>query len=233
MAIFTSGGYNLLRVRFTSIWIAVILTLSTALEVSAELLPDFNGNGIVDIPDFLLFVDHFGTRRGDETYESRYDLDGDGEISVSDFLIFVDHFGKSAGSSEEDLVLTSLAVTGGIGEMYPTFDPDVRHYAIRCEDATKLQVKARAKGEEMQLKLNNIEMSGRDVDEAVVVDSDHDIAIELSDGQNSVTYVVHCIPSDFPEIRVAKKASWCIGWLDVHEFRYKRYQSPFLHGCHG
>ena len=228
MAIFTSGGYNLLRVRFTSIWIAVILTLSTALEVSAELLPDFNGNGIVDIPDFLLFVDHFGTRRGDETYESRYDLDGDGEISVSDFLIFVDHFGKSAGSSEEDLVLTSLAVTGGIGEMYPTFDPDVRHYAIRCEDATKLQVKARAKGEEMQLKLNNIEMSGRDVDEAVVVDSDHDIAIELSDGQNSVTYVVHCIPSDFPEIRVARKQAGVSDGLMFMNLGIKGTNPPFF-----
>lgn len=132
------------RVRFLS---AVILTLSIALEVSAESLPDFNGNGIVDIPDFLLFMDHFGARRGDKMYEERYDLDGDGEISVSDFLIFVDHFGKSAGLSEEDLVLMSLEVTGGIGEMYPAFDSDVRHYAVRCEDATKLQVNARAKDE--------------------------------------------------------------------------------------
>ncbi len=158
----------LLRVRFTSVSIVVILTFSSAFEVSADSLPDFDGNGIVDLPDFFLFADHFGARRGDETYEERYDLDGDGEISVSDFSIFVDHFGKSAGLSEEDLVLMSLEVTGGIGEIYPAFDSDVRHYAVRCEDATKLQVMARAKDEKAQLKLNNNQMSGRDVNEAVI-----------------------------------------------------------------
>lgn len=226
MTIFASGGYNLLRVRFLS---AVILILSIALEVSAESLPDFDGNGVVDIPDFLLFVDHFGARRGDETYEERYDLDSDGEISVSDFLIFIDHFGKSApDASEEDLVLMSLEVTGGIGEIYPAFDSDVRHYAVRCEDATKLQVMARAKDEKAQLKLNNNQMSGRDVDEAVVVDSDHDIAIEVSDGQCSVTYVVHCIPPDFPEVSVVKKQAGVSDGLMFMNLGIKGVNPPFF-----
>ena len=52
-------------------------------------LPDFDQNGVVDLPDFLLFVEHFGTSRGDETYEDRFDLDGDGAIAFSDFLIFI------------------------------------------------------------------------------------------------------------------------------------------------
>lgn len=213
---------------FTSISVVVLLSFSSALEVSAESLPDFNENGIVDIPDFLLFVDHFGSRRGGEGYEEGYDLDGDGEISVSDFLIFVDHFGKSAGLPEEDLALSSLAVTGGIGEMYPAFDSDVRHYAVRCEDATKLQVSAGAKSEEVRVKLNNNQMSGRDVDEAVVVDSDHDIAIEVGDGQCSVTYVVHCIPPDFPEIKVVKKQAGVSDGLMFMNLGIKGASPPFF-----
>ena len=56
--------------------------------------PDFNGNGIVDIPDFLLFVDAFGSKEGQERYDAKYDLDGNSEIGIGDFLIFVDSFGK-------------------------------------------------------------------------------------------------------------------------------------------
>ncbi|MCE2435326.1 MAG: hypothetical protein J4F29_20760 [Candidatus Latescibacteria bacterium] len=58
-------------------------------------LPDFDQNGVVDLPDFLLFVEHFGTSRGDGTYEDRFDLDGDGAINFSDFLIFASNFGKT------------------------------------------------------------------------------------------------------------------------------------------
>ena len=56
--------------------------------------PDFDGDGTVGIPDFLLFVDHFGLSRDDVGYDARYDLDGDGSIGISDFLIFVDAFGQ-------------------------------------------------------------------------------------------------------------------------------------------
>ncbi len=56
--------------------------------------PDFDGSGIVDFSDFLLFVSKFGARQGDERYEGRFDLDGDGEVAFGDFLIFVGQFGK-------------------------------------------------------------------------------------------------------------------------------------------
>ena len=55
---------------------------------------DFDGSGVVDIADFLLFVDQFGTSQGDGTYEAKYDLDGDEVIGIGDFLIFLDNFGK-------------------------------------------------------------------------------------------------------------------------------------------
>ena len=57
--------------------------------------PDFDRNGVVGIPDFLLFVSAFGAQEGQDKYESQYDLDGNGEIGIPDFLIFVDNFGKA------------------------------------------------------------------------------------------------------------------------------------------
>ena len=56
--------------------------------------PDFNGDGIVGVSDFLLFVEQFGFSQGDAGYDARYDLDGDGTIGIGDFLIFVNAFGK-------------------------------------------------------------------------------------------------------------------------------------------
>ncbi len=76
------------------------LFLSVALQgsslglSSSDPSPDFNGNGTVDTPDFLLFVDVFGLKAGQERYEARYDLDRNDEIGFPDFLIFVLHFGK-------------------------------------------------------------------------------------------------------------------------------------------
>ena len=103
------------------------------------------------------------------------------------------------------LELSALAVTGGVGSMYPVFNPRVHHYAIRCPDATTLRVTATARDAAHQLTLNNLPVAGMELDKDAVVDSDHDIAIELSDGNDSVTYVVHCIPSDFPNIKITKK----------------------------
>ena len=103
------------------------------------------------------------------------------------------------------LELSALAVTGGTGSMYPVFNPRTYHYALRCPDATTLRVTATARDAAHQLTLNNIPVPGMALDKNVVVDSDHDIAIKLSGGGESVTYVVHCIPSDFPNIKITKK----------------------------
>ena len=56
--------------------------------------PDFNGDGQVDLSDFLLFASQFGLNRGDEQYDAKYDLDGDDTIGIGDFLIFASNFGK-------------------------------------------------------------------------------------------------------------------------------------------
>lgn len=74
-----------------------IITLNTNND-NVNLSPDFDGDGVVGIPDFLLFVNHFGLSRGDEEYDAQYDLDGNHTIGISDFLIFVDAFGKEVPS---------------------------------------------------------------------------------------------------------------------------------------
>ena len=72
----------------------VSMDLSVSLRLAKPPSPDFDGNGIVGIPDFLLFVENFGYRSDQAGYESKYDLDINNTIGIPDFLIFVENFGK-------------------------------------------------------------------------------------------------------------------------------------------
>ena len=67
--------------------------ISVTLQLAA-LKPDFNGDGTVNIADFLQFVAQFGLSQGDKEYDARYDLDDDNTIGIGDFLIFVNAFGE-------------------------------------------------------------------------------------------------------------------------------------------
>lgn len=58
--------------------------------------PDFDGDGVVQFGDFLLFAEVFGLDVLDPGQE-RFDLDGDGTIAFSDFLIFSGSFGRILG----------------------------------------------------------------------------------------------------------------------------------------
>ena len=59
---------------------------------------DFNGDGTVNVADFLDFVEVFGSQQGDGKYDAKYDLVRDGAITVADFLRFVDDYGKTVPS---------------------------------------------------------------------------------------------------------------------------------------
>ena len=101
--------------------------LSVALQGSSldlqtgEPSVDFDGNGTVDIPDFLLFVDVFGLKAGQERYEKKYDLDKNGEIGIPDFLIFVDNFGKVV--SRVPVFTSALPVLRFVEENTPSGQP--------------------------------------------------------------------------------------------------------------
>ncbi len=72
----------------------VSMDLSATLRLAQLPSPDFDRSSTVGIPDFLLFIDVFGSKEGQDTYEAKYDLNGDGEIGIPDFLLFMDNFGK-------------------------------------------------------------------------------------------------------------------------------------------
>ena len=55
---------------------------------------DFDGNGVVNVQDFLIFATQFGKTSSDEGFDARMDMDGDGLIGVGDFLIFTSNFGN-------------------------------------------------------------------------------------------------------------------------------------------
>ncbi len=104
--------------KFTPIAIITIaLLMASRCDAQASSLPDFDGSGVVDLPDFLLFVEKFGSQRGDEKYEVRFDLDGDGAIELPDFLIFVSKFGKSVPLTVDmlDFPLRAVHVAGNWG----------------------------------------------------------------------------------------------------------------------
>ena len=81
-------AYNLLRTNFTDI-------IRFEVEETPLASADFDGDGQVDVADFLLFVEVFGTQSGQENFDPKYDLNSDGIIGIPDFLIFVDSFGKT------------------------------------------------------------------------------------------------------------------------------------------
>lgn len=60
--------------------------------------PDFNGNGTVDFPDFLMFAGAFGKKLGDVGFLELLDLNDSGAIDFPDFLSFAQQFGKSVGN---------------------------------------------------------------------------------------------------------------------------------------
>ncbi len=61
------------------------------LTVTEVLTGDFDRSGRVDLADFFLFADVFGSA------EPAFDLDGSGRVDFADFFIFADHFGEGEG----------------------------------------------------------------------------------------------------------------------------------------
>ena len=120
---------------------------------------DFNGNGVVDFPDFLLFVTAFGSQAGQERYDAKYDLDGNGEIAFDDFLLFANSFSASSTTPPQppppdDPRLTRIELPEGFririyaegvtgarsmslspdGTLFVGTRPHGRVYALRDED---------------------------------------------------------------------------------------------------
>ena len=108
--------------RFCIVLVVIISCLWVWLPLAhpsqVKSVPDFDRNGVVDFPDFLLFVSKFGSKQGDETYEDRFDLDGNGAIDFSDFLSFVNDFGKTSlsGGDENDVNIPDVNLRAVIAD---------------------------------------------------------------------------------------------------------------------
>ena len=90
-------------------------TVSTAISVALGIASpslDFDGSGIVDFPDFLMFVSAFGSEEGQDKYEVKYDLNSDGKIAFEDLLILTDNFGKSVVAQKPPTPPTSPTPPG-------------------------------------------------------------------------------------------------------------------------
>ena len=106
--------------------------------------------------------------------------------------------------------LSFLTVTGG-STLVPEFDAGTLHYALTCDsapDLTGVTVEAKTERDGAQLTLlradpadNAVSTTGT-LNASVTVDGDHDVAIEVSDGDNATTYVVHCLPAAFPTVNI-------------------------------
>jgi Tol biopolymer transport system component len=75
--------------------------------------PDLNGNGAVEISDFLLLLASWGT-----SPEGPPDLDGDGIVAVGDFLILLANWGPCPVFNDD--CLYSIDVTEGVHEFSTT-----------------------------------------------------------------------------------------------------------------
>ncbi len=141
---------RLLRVRSVYALRFAIILIVLPLSLAAEPSPDFDGSGVVDFSDFLLFVGAFGSQEGQKKYEARYDLTGDGAIGFDDFLVFVSSFGKAVNQvpvfSFASPVIRSVdentSADTPIGKPISATDADnhVLTYSLRGPDASAFTI---------------------------------------------------------------------------------------------
>ena len=105
-----------------------------------------------------------------------------------------------ASAQTRNVSLQGLEITGG--QLQPAFDEDTSHYALRCDPASSYRFTLSTDAD--------VSVNGHPADPIFTManlDDEDDIVIELSDGSDSGTYVVHCIPERLPDIVVETKAS--------------------------
>ncbi len=118
-----------------------------ALQVSA--CPgDFDGNGRVDLADFLALTGAFGARSGEAKYNAVMDMDGSGAIDIRDFLAFAGVFGTTCEktppavlSDREALVALYNATDGpnwGNNENWLTEAPLEEWYGVDIDNSGRV-----------------------------------------------------------------------------------------------
>lgn len=73
---------------------------------------DFEPDGDVDITDFGLFADAFGSMTGDPNYDVRADAEPDGDVDITDFGLFADNFGMGTATAVPEPAAALLGLIG-------------------------------------------------------------------------------------------------------------------------
>ena len=97
------------------------------------------------------------------------------------------------------LMLSSLAVTATGRAMYPSFDPDIRHYAVGCSRCDAVTITATAPAS-LRLSIGGIQRESGESHTVALsgLPDDSVILIDLGDVNGALdTYAVHCLPAAF------------------------------------
>ncbi len=135
-----------------------------------------------------------------------YSFQASSSLIVAALTISV-FFVSGCNSSSHDATpeLMALTVQGANGAMYPEFDQQTRHYAVRCRSSDVLSVTATAAVPVDQVSINGappeLEMAEF---ELANPGPDQDITVEVSRGNLVGQYTLHCLAEDFPEIQVLR-----------------------------
>lgn len=83
--------------------------------VAVDCFPgDCDNDGDIDIIDFGIFADSFGTKPGDPNYNPRKDFDNDGDVDIIDFGLFADNFGVGSASAVPELSTLSAVLIASV-----------------------------------------------------------------------------------------------------------------------
>ncbi|NLF29654.1 MAG: hypothetical protein GX591_02060 [Planctomycetes bacterium] len=88
--------------RFLIAAAAALCLIGAGSSRAGSLSGDANGDGAVDLDDFVILKNHFGTPSGATVAEG--DFDGDGDVDLDDFVVLKTHFGAVQPQVEELLV---------------------------------------------------------------------------------------------------------------------------------
>ena len=103
--------------------------------------------------------------------------------------------------------LSALAMSGSSRSMYPTFDPDVLHYAVECGVGDTMSLTWSAAEASTRVAVNGIRRAGQNGTLSLTgLDGHDDIEIRLSGAAGASTaYYVHCLWEDFPNVVTVKR----------------------------
>ena len=104
---------------------------------------DFDGNGTVNLADFLAFVEVFGKSSSEVGYDARMDFDGNGIVNLADFLAFVEVFGTTPFTGGGQGGGGSSVAPPPPGNVKYQWDPSILRYTIYWDpvpDATSYRV---------------------------------------------------------------------------------------------